>query len=236
MTNTDSLYTALRDFTNTRSANRTEFLKKKNALERHKGSAYYSDELKAARKAREDADAVAREICKKAVNEALQAMQKANSKRGLTAPTVEQVHILEVLRMLKKPSKSTLDAAANSMSGNALALAALSEIAHEAYANEPAALDRLTPNYSSRATTELGVESTLQAIKELAKTCGEIMNSSGANRKAVMGKEFTARVHGLDYDPDSLPQEELYKTERDFYNRELNVDYDLFKAAVNEST
>ena len=236
MTNTDRVYTAMRDFTDARRANRTEFLQKQKKLEQYKGSPYYSDELKAARKAREDADAAARDICKKAVNEALQDMQRVNSKRGVTAPTDEQVRILKVLRMMKKPSKSTLDAAANSMSGNALALAALSEIAHEAYANEPAALDRLTTNYNSRATKELGAESALQAIKELAKTCGEIMNGSGANRKAVMGKEFNARIHGLDYDPDSLPQEEPYKTERDFYNRELNVDYDLFKAAVNEST
>lgn len=234
MTNTDRLYVAIRDFTVARSTHRTEFLKKKNGLERYKGSVHYAEELQAARKAREDADAAARDICKKDVNEALQAMQKANSKRGLTAPTAEQVHILEVLTMMQKPPKSTLDAAANSMGGNALALAALSDIARKAYSDEPAALDRLTTNYSSRATTELGVESTLQAIKELAKTCGEIMNSSGANRKAVMGKEFNARAHGLEYDLDSLPQEKPYETEREFYNRELNVDYDLFKAAVNE--
>ena len=235
MTNTDRLYTAMRDFTNTRRENREEYLRKKKSLEAYKGSAGYEKDLNAARKVREDKDAAARAICKKDVDAALQAMQKANNKRGLAAPTEEHVRILQVAQMLKKPTKSTLDAIANSLGGNALALAALTDIAHEAWAGDANALERYTMNYNAQATEEMSTQSAEDAIRSLAKTCGQIMNGSGANRVAEMGKAHNERIYGAHYDPDDLPQEKPYMTESDFYSRELaGANYSLFAKAVND--
>ena len=235
MTNTDRLYTAIRDFTNARSAHREEFLRKKRSLETYKGSAGYEKELKAARKVREDADAAARAICKKDVDSALDAMQKANSKRGMIAPTEDQVRILQVAQMLKKPTKPTLDAIANSLGGNALALAALSDIARDAWAGEEDELERFTRNYSSLATAEMTAQGAAEAIRSLGRTCAQIMNGSGANRARVLGAEHAKKFHGADYDPDDLPQEKPYMTESEFYSRELpGADFSLFAKAVND--
>ena len=73
------------------------------------------------------------------------------------------------------------------------------------------------------------------AIRSLAKTCGQIMNGSGANRVAEMGKAHNERIYGAHYDPDDLPQEKPYMTESDFYSRELaGANYSLFAKAVND--
>lgn len=232
MTNTDRLYTAMRDFTNTRRENRETFLRTKKRLEGYKGSKQYDEDIKKAMKIRTDADEIARQACKKVVDETLNDMVKKNGTRGLTPPTEEQIRILTVAQMLKKPSKPTLDAIANSLGGNALALSALNDIAREAYKDDPDILARYTSNYAAKATEEMTAGDVHAAIRSLGKSCGDIMKSS-VKKAAEIAKENHTRLYGGTYDPDDLPQEEPYMTERDFYNRTISANYDLFAKAVN---
>lgn len=235
MTNTDYLYQAIKTFTDTRRDNRRIYLERKKQLDAYKGSQGYNNDLEAAMEKRKAADAEARKKCEETVNAALNLMAAVNGKRKLSAPTTEMVNILTVARMLKQPTKPTLDAIANSLDGNALALAALTDIAKEAWKDDPNRLAQFTRNYSAQATAELGAEDTHLAIKALGSRCAAIMNSTGANRARELGADLAKRIHGQVYDPDELPQEEPYTSERDFYQRELvSVNYDLFKAAVNE--
>lgn len=235
MKNTTYLYDAMREFTNTRRENRRIYLEKKRNLDAYKGSQGYDADLKLAMDKRNESDAEARAKCEKIVTSALNLMVDANNKRKLTAPTTEMVNILTVARMLHKPAKPTLDAIANSLDGNALALAALSDIARDAWKDDPNRLAQFTRNYTAQATVEMGAEDAHLAIKDLGKRCFEIMNSSGANKVREMGAKQSKRLHGNNYDPDNLPQEEPYTSERDFYQRELSsAGYDLFCAAVNE--
>ena len=74
MTNTDRLYTAMREFTNTRRQNRDIYLQTKKRLDTYKGSEGYQADLDKAMKQRRDADESARKICKKEVTEALDSM------------------------------------------------------------------------------------------------------------------------------------------------------------------
>lgn len=233
MRNSDQLYTAMRDFTNARREHRDEFLRKKKQCEQYEGSKGYDAEMKALREARTEKDNAARLVCKKAVDQAIQAMITANSMRRVTAPTDEQLRLLQAAQMLKKPSKTTLDAIANSLGGNALALAALTDIARSAWADDPEA--RFIPDYSIQAGRELTAQVTTDAIKSLSKRCAEIMNGTGANRTREMGAEINKRIHGANYDPDDLPQEAPYMTEQQFYEREIpGVDFSLFCDAVND--
>lgn len=235
MTNTDRLYTAMRDFTNARRENREIYLRKKKQLESYKGSAGYEKDLDAAMKIRKDADEVARVACKKVVDEALAAMDKVNSSRGVTPPSDEMIRILTVARMIKKPSMKTLDAIANSLEGNALALSALTDIAREAWEDDPSVIHHIefTHNYRAMAAKGYDAEKTHDAIVSLGKTCGEIMRGSGAKRAAEIAAANHARMYGGKYDPDDLKQEEPYMTEREFYDRTISVDYDAFAKAVN---
>ena len=167
MKNTEYLYNAMREFTDARRENRRIYLEKKQKLDAYKGSHGYDEDLKRAMEQRNEADAEARAKCEKIVDSALNLMASVNGKRKLTAPTAEMVNILTVAKMLKQPTKPTLDAIANSLDGNALALAALTDIAKEAWKDDPNRLAQFTRNYSSQATAELGAEDTHLAIKAL---------------------------------------------------------------------
>lgn len=240
MTNTDYLYTAMRDFRNIQIQNRETYLKKKQNLDRYKGSAGYGDDLAKIRKEREEANAAARAACKEKVDTALKCMVAVNSKRGATAPTEEHLRLLTAASMMKKPDKLMLDSIANSLDGNAIALAVLDDIAKAAWHDpekvktDPAyRLDSYTHNYKSMATKEMSVPDAQAAIKALAERCRKIMNGTGANHIREFAAERNKRMYGTDYDPDDMPQEKPYETEKDFYDRELSVSYDLFAAAVN---
>ena len=231
MTHTDYLYRAMQDFTNARAENRRVYMERKRQLSAYQGSEGYKKELDEAMKKRRDADSVAREKCKKTVSDALDMMQRDCEKRAMTPPTTEMVNLLTVARMLDKPSKATLDAVANSLGGNALALAALNDIAHNAWKDERESY--YIPNYAARATNELTGEAVESAIRGLRRRCSEIMNSTGASRLRERTAKMNATHYGGEVDPDELPQEAPYDSERDFYKRELSVDYDLFAKAVN---
>ena len=233
MTNTERLYTAIRDFTDKRRENRETYLRRKKSLEGYRGSAGYQKDLDAAMKIRKDADEVARKECQKIVDETIADMVRKNGSRTVTPPTEEQIRILTVAQMIRKPSKEALDMIANSLKDNALALAALNEYARDAWKDDKSVLDRYVTNYEALATSELSAGYVNDTIRGLGHTCAEIMKGSGANRVREMSAERNARIHGGSYDPDELPQEEQYTSERDFYKRETGVDYALFSKAVN---
>lgn len=233
MTNTDRLYTAMRDFTDKRRENREIFLRKKKSLEGYKGSAGYQKDLDAAMKIRKDADEVARKECQRIVDETLADMVKKNGSRTVAVPTDEHIRLLTVAKMMKKPSKEALDNIANSLEGNALALAALNDIAREAWNNDDKVVRDFLPNYETKATSELSAGYVNDTIRGLGRTCSEIMKSSGISRVRELGLKHNATMYGAKYDPDDYPLEEPYTSERDFYKRESGVDYDLFAKAVN---
>lgn len=236
MSRTFDLYDSMNDFRKAQIANRSTYLQKKKSLDRYSGSEGYADDLKKIQDEREKANAAARAACKARIDPIFKAMHEANGKRKITAPSEEAIRILTAVQMLKKPSKSFLDCVANSLDGNGLALAVLDQIARDAWKDEMNISNRVVPNYSAgRAAKELDPQVVAEAINGLQRTCNDILASSGANRIREMGADRSRRVHGGQYDPDSLPQEPEYMTEQDFYKREGHVDYSLFAAAVNGS-
>ena len=235
MDNAYYLYEAMNDFRKAQIANRTKYLERKKSLDRYSGSAGYADDLKKIQEERNQANAAARAACKAKIDPIFNSMRESNAKRRITAPSEEAVRILTVVKMLKKPSKVFMDSVANSLEGNALALAALDTIMHDAWKDEPDRLERVIPNYSDgRVAKELNPQVVAEAINDLQRTCNRILEGSGANRIREMGADRSQRVHGGQYDPDELPQEPEYASEADFYKREGHVDFSLFAAAVNE--
>ena len=243
MANTDRLYEALRAFTDKRIENRDAYLRRKKSLEEYKGSAGYQKDLDAAMKIRKDADDAARKECQRIVDEALADMAKKNASRTFEAPTDEQIRLLTVAGMIKKPSRETLDTIANSLGGSPLALAALTSIAKEAWKDDTNGTSKYVPHYEA-AAGEYTADSVRSIIKGLRDRCTRIMNGSGAS----LVREEMAKVHqtryGGEYDADELPQEKPYTSKSDFYSRELGmmfsangngvaVDYDRFSKAVD---
>lgn len=235
MSRTFDVYDAMNTFRKAQIASRETFLQKKKSLERYIGSPAYAEDLKKIQDERNQANAAARAACKAKIDPIFKAMHEANSKRRTTAPSEDAVRILTVVKMIKKPSKVFMDSVANSLEGNALALAALDAIMHDAWKDEPNRLERIIPNYSDgRVAKELNPQVVAEAINDLQRTCNRILDGSGANRIREMGADRSQRVHGGQYDPDELPQEPEYASEQDFYKREGPANYALFAAAVNE--
>lgn len=235
MTRTVELYEAMNEFRKAQIANREKYLEKKKNLDRYTGSVGYADDLKKIQDERNQANAAARAACKAKIDPIFKAMHEANSKRRIEAPSEEALRILTAVKMLQKPSKTFADCVANSLGGNALALACLDQIMRDAWKDEPNRLERAIPNYSEgRVAKELNPQVVAEAINALQRTCNRILDGSGANRIREMGADRSQRVHGGQYDPDELPQEPEYTTEQDFYKREGSADYALFAAAVNE--
>lgn len=234
MDNAYYLYEAMNEFRKAQIANRETYLNKKQGLDRYKGSVAYDEELKQFQEERSQANAAARAACKAKIDPIFKAMHETNAKRGITAPSEEAIRILTAVKMLKKPSKPFLDCVANSLGGNALALAVLSEIARDAWKDELLIENRVVPDYSSRAANELNPDGAAEAINSLQRTCNEIINGSGANRGREMWAKRNQQINGGQFDPDEFPQEPAYESEKDFYTRELPwTNYDSFVAAVN---
>lgn len=234
MSRTFELYDAMNDFRKAQILNRKNYLAMKNSLDRYSGSAGYADDLRKIQEEREKANASARAACKAKIDPIFKAMHEANAKRGITAPSEESVRILTVVKMMKKPSKTFMDCVANSLGGNSLALVALDQIVRDAWKDDPDISERWTPTYSTgRAAKELDPQAAAEAINGLQRTCNDILSSSGANRVREKAADRNSRVHGGRFDPDALPQEPEYMTEKDFYERECSADYSLFAAAVN---
>ena len=234
MDNAYYLFEAMNDFRKAQIASRETYFQKKNELERYRGSVAYEEDLKKIQEERNKTNAAARAACKAKIEPIFQAMHEANAKRGITAPSEEAIRILTAVKMLKKPAKPFLDCVANSLDGNALALAVLNEIARDAWKDELLIENRVVPDYSSIAAKELNPDDAAKAINSLQLACNEIINGSGANRGREMWAKRNQQINGGQFDPDEFLQEPAYENEKDFYTRELPwTNYDLFVAAVN---
>lgn len=226
MTNTEYLYNAMKRFTEARAAARETYLQTMKKYETAKGSPYYTEQKDKAMKVRNDAVEAAKAECVKTVDNALSLMRRTSGERPMKAPTEEQLRILQMLKMRKTVTPNELQAAANAMDGNGAALAVLNEIAHE---------QNHTPrNYTAMATDGLPAAAADEAITTLTKACKSILES-GVNRAARIAADHNARINGVKVDPDDLPQEKPYASERDFYERAMPwTPFDVFSKAVNE--
>ena len=225
--------------------NRSTYLAKKKSLEKYSGSEGFAADLKKIQDEREKANAAARAACKARIDPIFKAMHEANAKRKIEAPSDEEIRILTAVSMMDKPSKTYMDFVANSLTSS-LSLYVLDDLIRKAWRDEPRD-KRWTPNYSAdRTKTELEPHIVVEAIKNLQRTCYSILEGSGASRFREMSAETAKKRHGSEYDPDLLPQEPEYTSQKDFYDRELSayispngnmisIPLDLFRSAVNGS-
>ncbi len=226
MTNTEYLYNAIKRFKEARAAAREAYMQTMKPYERAKGSPFYTEQQEKALKIRNDAVEAAKAECIKTVDDALSLMRRTSNNRPMTAPTEEQLRILQMLKMRKTVTPAELQTAANAMNGNGLALAVIQEIAREQ--------NCVTHNYTAMSTDGLPASAAETAIKTLQKACADILESS-VTRATRIASEYHARNYGAKDAPDDLPQEKPYSSERDFYERAMPwTPYEAFAKAVNE--
>lgn len=199
--NTDLFYNRAREYQNKRKVIMDCFEKRVKSLEDTRGSKYFDDEMKKATDARDGALSALKGEYAEYFRISLDAMSKANASRKMTPPTEEELRTLQLLKMKDKPTETELQAAANTLKGNATCLSVLTEIAHNA------GYMRGYNNYSE--TKEMPVEEAERVIKGLHNAVRDFMDYD-TPRAARAAQNYHETVYGTIPDAPALNKRPLF--------------------------
>ena len=233
---TYTLFDALRTFDNLRRQNRQDYLNFIKAHERFKGSEGYNKDKAAAAQKRQQADDAARKAAAEKIDACIKQMRENIGKMALAAPTAEMVNILQILNMKTSMTKGELDAAAQAMNGNSLALSALNDIADKHFPKTDVKglpLDkRYHTNYMQYAQG-LGGDLAGRYLDSIIHECKEILKSP-VKSHIVENARIQQSRYGTAYDIDDLPQRGELVSERGFFGDIVpETDYAQFMQAAN---
>lgn len=200
--NTDLFYTRAKEYQDKRKGIVDEYEARIKALETAKGSKYFEDETKKAEDKKDEALKALKEEYAGYFNTHFDAMAKANASRSMTPPTEEELRTLQLLKMKEKPTEAELQAAANTLKGNATCLSVLTEISHNA------GYMRGYMNYSE--TKEMPVNEADGIIKGLASSVREFMEYD-TPRAARVAREYHAQHYGTTGNETPLPKRPLFE-------------------------
>lgn len=157
-------------------------------LERFRGSNGFEEDAKSAQAERDKATAALRQESGLRFDSILDSMAKAAQAQPMTAPTQEQLALLQALRMREHLSRDDLECAANSMQSCPVALGVLRELAQK---------HELMGMGVTVAGGTMDTDSALHTIGTLRRSCktllrGETtystMNLDGAGLTATINK------------------------------------------------
>ncbi len=191
-------------------------------IEKYKGSAAYTEELKKLDDKRKDAIKKAQGTASQAFSKVLSEMREAATSRPMDAPTGEVLGILQVLKMRSNISADELQQAARTVGDCPLALSVLDELAQDH--------GHMGLHFGKEST-----DSILKHIDSLSASAGKIVRMEMVDQKRAATD--AASPYSENYRPGAL---ELFAVDRDF-NSEQDalawlggvVDYDTFANAVN---
>ena len=155
--NSELFFVKAKAFQDKRSEIKADYIKALKALDRYKGSAAYEEETKKAeRQYAENLSAIKQEY-KQILSQVLDGMENEIGRRPAKAPTSEQLNLLKLLKIKKKPTKTDFEMTANSCIDNPLALSIITEIAQEngVYKNYTALNPELDNSKAQRIVEDL---------------------------------------------------------------------------------
>lgn len=163
-------------------------------LERFKGSSGYEQDLKKLEAERVAEINALRAEVSTSFRDALANMRlKAGTSKPFTAPSQEQIAILQVLKMLPQVSVEALNRAAVSMAGNSLCLSVLDGIAQEAKHN------------GVRYNKELTEKELLDYISHLEKDAQAMLRLNRTNiQQENAAPQGDITLYRIDVDPKDL--------------------------------
>jgi len=144
------------------------------------GSAGYAADIKEIEKKRVAEIAALRDECKDEFSRCIAAMEKNAQRRPMTAPTQDQLAILQALRMREKLTRDDLNHAANAMADCSVGLGVLEELAkkheilgfHAPTGVSDAFVQRAIKSFADSANTVLKLERTNQRRQLMNPTPG----------------------------------------------------------------
>ena len=233
--NTDLFYTRAKEYQDKRKGIIDAYDQKIEKLEKAKGSQLYTEETQKAEKEKNDALDALKSEYREYFNISLSAMSDANSARGLTPPTQEQLAILQVLKMRDIPTESEqlkafqkeLDRAANACADNAMAISVINDIAKKG---------GLLRGYHTTAH-EMSVDDADRFIDNIRSALGDFMEHD-TSRAARVAADYHAQHYGTTGDERPLPKRALFEDKAGCFS-ELTHGYltgdglAMFSAAVD---
>ena len=198
ISNTELFYAKAKSFQDKRAALVSEYEKNIKGLERFRGSAGYDEETKRI-KAKLDAD------LKNLVDEyrpvfmsIIDGMTASVGRRGMTSPTEEQLRILQMLKMKKRPNADDISRAAQSVKDSRLALDILAEIAAE---------HKLPHSGFYELCPEISTEAALRAVDNLKSGIDDFLRFD-TKRVSRIAANYYNKVYGST--DTELPKRELF--------------------------
>lgn len=220
--NTELYYTKMKEFQDKRSELTEEHDKKVKSFERFKGSKGYDEDLKQENE-RFEADLKSlRDEYRSAIYTVFGGMIDAIGKRSISAPTNDQVNLLNVLRMKKKVTLEECQRTAEAVKDNPIAVSVVTEIAHDHGIMRN--FDNLCPEMSSQRAANI-VNGMKDGLEDYL-----MYDTTRASRAAK-------RYHEEHYGSAEigLVKRTLFTDQADFYDREgLNSDtFKMFSEIVD---
>lgn len=219
MSNTNQIFKLAKEYQDKREMINNAFNKRATEIEDAKGSRYYDTEIK---KATDTQRTALENLSKEYVplfDNVLQAMKKANENRGMTPPTEEELRLLQLLKMKEKITEAELDAAANTLKGNATCLAVLTEISRKQ------GYIRGYMSYSD--SKEMPVETTESIIRELVKAIRDFIEYD-TPKAARIAREYHEAYYGAAGDP--LPKRPLFSDKSGCFSELIRISGDELTA------
>lgn len=226
ISNTDLFYARAKTYQERRAAIVSSYDTRMKALERTKGSVYYTDECKKATAAKDEALTALKAEYWEYFNIAFKAMREANASRAMKPPTEEELRTLQLLKMKDKPTEAELEAAAKTLKGNVACLSVLTEISHNA---------GYLKSYDRYAETkEMSITAAETTLQGLSKALNDFMDYD-TTRAARLSREIVERQHGLTGEDKSreLRKRPLFETKAECFEIIAGLSGDRLEAFKN---
>lgn len=220
---TEHYFNACRDY---RAALRDIWAQHDKAMERieaYKGSTGYDKEAAEIDKQRREATEALQSEYSNRFNNILEGMRQSATSRPMTAPTQEQLALLQALKMREKVTKDELEQAARTLKDSPVSLSVLDEIA--------AKNDIHGAHYGAESTSGI-----LEAVDGLAESAKRLCRLDKCDSK----QEQVARasIYSPDHDSNALYS---FRVDTDFDNEAACIEFmggvsnmQSFRDAVNE--
>ena len=216
ITNTELFYTKMKEYQDKRKQLVESYENAVQDLDRYKGSAGYSEDLKALTdKFESDKKALVDEYSP-GINLALGGMMDCIGARKIKAPTAEQINLLNVLKMKRKISTEDCQRVAESVRDNPLALSLVSEIAADH--GLICSFSHLNPEMSSSTATEL--------VLALRDNTRDFLNYD-TSKAARFAKDYHERFYGAT--DQELPKRESFEDKEGCFRQLCGLEGDSLK-------
>lgn len=226
MSNTNTLYGAMKRYTDTMLAARAEYLETLEKYKTARGSQYFDEVKEAARKKRQGATEAIKAETIAQVDASIAAMMAKANTRKLAPLTPDQLAICQAMKLRDKVGTEELIQAGNAMEGNLTGLAILQEVAQK---------NGVMHNFIADARGIAG-ETLTRCIRQVRDSCYRVINSDGTTRAATLAAQYHARRYGSGQaDTDTLPAMNPYTDEADFLSSVVSTGVSVadFTEAVN---